>query len=160
MLMLTVGEFAREMTLYEVPMFALDVLFTFVLRITRKCVFAHEVLSLKRGQQLMGFVDLSLQVPDGSLTALISRPLSARLRERPLAPYVSNFLIAPRSRKAGNAQLTMLECERIAREWGYNELFLHVEAFRKPALSLYTKCGFKKISGSYGVLFMRKQLSP
>ncbi|MBK4731239.1 GNAT family N-acetyltransferase [Oxynema sp. CENA135] len=67
-------------------------------------------------------------------------------------PYLSNLAVAPHSRRRGAARHLLLACEEIAREWGYQELYLHVLENNRPARRLYFKMGYRlrQVDWSWG----------
>lgn len=112
--------------------------------------------SLSPQNQLIGFVDLSLQTQ--SLLALDQIPLIIRkFKYGPtLRPYLCNLLVHPDYRKKGYAKRMVLECIQQSSSWGYDELYLHVEEKERPAWQLYKSLGFKEVKAeSYAMLMKR-----
>ncbi len=105
----------------------------------------HRIIGLQKegSKELVGFVDLSMQPQ--SLEAL--KPLPYLLRSvkygNNLKPYLCNLLVAPEYRRKGLGRKLVNECITISREWGHNELFLHVKESTKAPLNLYKSMGFK-----------------
>jgi GNAT superfamily N-acetyltransferase len=58
-------------------------------------------------------------------------------------PYLSNLAIADPYRRQGGARQLLQACERIALDWGYHELYLHVLENNRPARRLYYKEGYR-----------------
>jgi ribosomal protein S18 acetylase RimI-like enzyme len=58
-------------------------------------------------------------------------------------PYLSNLAVQAEYRRLGIAHQLLLSCERIALEWGYKDLYLHVLENNYPARHLYTKLGYQ-----------------
>jgi ribosomal protein S18 acetylase RimI-like enzyme len=58
-------------------------------------------------------------------------------------PYISNLAVSPERRRSGLARKLLLKCEQIAREWGFEELSLHVLDNNLPAQSLYLSSGYR-----------------
>ncbi|MFN9261314.1 GNAT family N-acetyltransferase, partial [Microcystis sp.] len=58
-------------------------------------------------------------------------------------PYISNLAVSPDRRRAGLARRLLLKCEQIAREWGFEELSLHVLDNNLAAQSLYLSSGYR-----------------
>ncbi|WP_245927718.1 GNAT family N-acetyltransferase [Aphanothece hegewaldii] len=58
-------------------------------------------------------------------------------------PYISNLAVIPEYRRQGIARQLLLRCERIAREWGFKELSLHVLENNLAAQQLYFSNGYK-----------------
>jgi ribosomal protein S18 acetylase RimI-like enzyme len=58
-------------------------------------------------------------------------------------PYISNLAVSPDRRRSGLARQLLLKCEQIAREWGFEELSLHVLDNNVPARMLYLSSGYR-----------------
>jgi ribosomal protein S18 acetylase RimI-like enzyme len=58
-------------------------------------------------------------------------------------PYISNLAVSPDRRRSGLARQLLLKCEQIAREWGFEELSLHVLNNNLPAYALYLSSGYR-----------------
>lgn len=58
-------------------------------------------------------------------------------------PYISNLAIIPEYRRQGIAKQLLLKCERIALEWGFKELSLHVLENNLAAQQLYFSNGYQ-----------------
>jgi ribosomal protein S18 acetylase RimI-like enzyme len=58
-------------------------------------------------------------------------------------PYISNLAVSPERRRSGLARQLLLKCEQIAREWGFEELSLHVLDNNLPAHALYLSSGYR-----------------
>jgi ribosomal protein S18 acetylase RimI-like enzyme len=75
-------------------------------------------------------------------------------------PYISNLAVSPDRRRSGLARKLLVKCEQIAREWGFEELSLHVLDNNLAACSLYLSSGYRlqKTDGwSINWLFNRPQ---
>ncbi|MBD1871165.1 GNAT family N-acetyltransferase [Leptolyngbya sp. FACHB-671] len=57
--------------------------------------------------------------------------------------YVSNLAVQREYRRQGVAQQLLLTCERVALEWGFQELYLHVLENNFQARRLYRKAGYQ-----------------
>lgn len=66
--------------------------------------------------------------------------------------YLSNLAVEAQFRRQGVAQQLLLASERIARDWGFHDLYLHTLENNRPAQRLYTKAGFtpQRIEPSLG----------
>lgn len=70
---------------------------------------------------------------------------------RPLSPwsplgsvaYISNLAVAEHYRGQGVGKRLLMACERLARQWGQRDLYLHVLATNESARHLYTKVGYR-----------------
>lgn len=60
----------------------------------------------------------------------------------PWVPYVSSLAVSPDQRRKGVAKRLIDQCERIARLWGQQSIYLHVSGSNTSAISLYLKSGF------------------
>lgn len=109
----------------------------------------HTILGLKTAanninDKLIAFVDLSKQPYTGTLDALKYRPLLQRqiTYQNNLKPYISNLLVDPEYRRGGLGSKIIRECEKLALQWGFKDIYLHVETTTIPALRLYIKNDF------------------
>lgn len=92
----------------------------------------------------------------------------ARNRSRYL--YVSNLAVRPTHRRRGVAGQLLLNCERVALSWGFQDIYLHVLENNHQARQLYFKLGYRlhQVDSSWGAwllgrprqLFLHKHLSP
>lgn len=57
--------------------------------------------------------------------------------------YVSNLAVAPAYRRQGVASQLLIACEAIARQWGANDLYLHVLQNNRSARRLYFNLGYR-----------------
>ncbi len=83
-------------------------------------------------------------------------------------PYISNLAVSRNYRRKGVARKLLAKCEQIAREWGFNQLSLHVLENNSAAYNLYTDNGYtlQRIDGKLsrwllqkpGRLFLEKPL--
>lgn len=64
-------------------------------------------------------------------------------RSRPYYPYVANLAVIASARRLGIARRLLERCERTARAWGYDRLYLHVLQNNTPARSLYHQQGYR-----------------
>ncbi len=60
--------------------------------------------------------------------------------------YISNLAVSINFRRRGAACSLLQNCEQIARDWGYTELFLHVMADNDGGRKLYQRSGYEIIS--------------
>lgn len=118
----------------------------------------------KEDELIFGMAEISLQPPDPSRTAppfvvptnlksffadITSSPVATatmKSSKPPLCAYVSNVLITNEYRSKGYSKILMAACHGIARSWGYESTFLHVDADFKSgraAQQLYRKLGYK-----------------
>ncbi len=83
--------------------------------------------------------------------------------------YISNLAVSHSCRRQGVAKQLLLACDHTAKEWGFQELSLHVLENNHQARQLYLKTGYKlsQIEPSYGTskllrrpkrLFLQKNL--
>jgi ribosomal protein S18 acetylase RimI-like enzyme len=75
---------------------------------------------------------------------LSARNASDRLPQNRYA-YISNLAVSKDWRRRGVAQQLLLECEQIAKSWGYTELYLHVMADNERGRNLYQKLGYEVV---------------
>lgn len=60
-------------------------------------------------------------------------------------PYLSDLAVRPDARRRGLATRLVAECERLAKSWGYECLYLKVEAANDPARAMYADLGYEVI---------------
>lgn len=63
----------------------------------------------------------------------------------PQYPYISNLAVKNAYRRQGIARQLLLKCEQIARNWGYDEIQLHVLNDNNSAKQLYLSSGYQII---------------
>lgn len=81
--------------------------------------------------RLVGTVELSVR----------SRSLNPVLQTR--YPYLSNLAVLAECRRQGVALKLLQTCERIALDWGFQEVYLHVLENNHQARRLYWKAGYR-----------------
>ncbi len=66
-------------------------------------------------------------------------------------PYVSNLAVRRECRRQGVAAQLLNTCERMAVDWGFSELYLHVLENNYKARRLYFKLGYRlqQVEGSW-----------
>jgi ribosomal protein S18 acetylase RimI-like enzyme len=97
-----------------------------------------------------------------------ARPLSAWPLMGPSVPYISNLAVSKPFRRQGMGRKLLLACEPIVHQWGFGELYLHVQGENRSARGLYSSMGYKlyrqnvppweKLLGPSQQLLLRKQL--
>lgn len=106
-------------------------------------------------EEIVGMAEISLQPPDPYRT---SGPFVLPLKIKEIIskisdvaspmPYISNVLIDPNFRGLGYSKILMAACEGIAKEWGYNSIYLHVDADTSSgaaAQGLYRSLGYESV---------------
>lgn len=61
---------------------------------------------------------------------------------KPRVPYVSNVAVRAEARGRGAASSMLDKCERAARSWGYDHLWLHVDVCNQSARAMYERRGY------------------
>lgn len=84
-----------------------------------------------KGDTLIGTVEISLKTP--SLLQIRSQKYL----------YLSNLAVKAEFRRQGVAQHLLQACERIALDWGFHDLYLHVLENNHSARRLYWKMGYR-----------------
>ena len=123
-------------------------------------------LYLTRKEQIIGFVDVSLQRNAGDLDTLDNKSLFQREQSlqkgESLTPYLCNLLVSANFRKRGFGRKLVQAAEAEAASWGHSELRLHVETKSVAALCLYLGEDFQVLrklqDGS--LLYLGKKFSP
>ena len=80
---------------------------------------------------IIGTVEMGLKSPS------VGQNLSSRCL------YLSNLAVCPQNRRKGVATQLLHRCEEIAREWGFDELYLHVLENNRSAKGLYLHYGYR-----------------
>lgn len=88
--------------------------------------------------------------------------------DQPRHLYISNLAVQENHRRQGIAHQLLATCDKIARDWGYQEIYLHVLENNHAARRLYWKAGYRlhKIESHLSTwllnsprhLYLRKQL--
>ena len=110
----------------------------------------------QRDEVILGTVEVALKTPP-----LLQPWLSKYI-------YISNLAVKADCRRRGVAQRLLQTCERVALDWGFTDLYLHVLENNHTARRLYWKAGyrlqridvnpFSLMLGQPRQLFLRKQL--
>jgi ribosomal protein S18 acetylase RimI-like enzyme len=71
--------------------------------------------------------------------------------------YLSNLAVAPQYRRQGAAYTLLTKCEKVTREWGFKDLYLHVLENNHQARQLYFKLGYRmhQIDSNWNTFFFR-----
>ncbi|PRW44553.1 GCN5-related N-acetyltransferase [Chlorella sorokiniana] len=88
--------------------------------------------------ELLGSAAVSLAQPEAALPP----PFPTT---KPRRTYVSNIATLPQHRRKGVATALLRQCERQARLWRRDSLWLHVELDNAPARQLYEKLGYQEV---------------
>lgn len=122
----------------------------------RICLVALERATKTGGDKLVGTVEMALRS-----TEPFARPRSRY-------PYLSNLAVRSSDRRRGVAKQLLLNCERVALEWRFQDLYLHVLENNHHARQLYFNLGYRlhKVDSSWNgwllgkprQLFLHKQL--
>lgn len=99
-------------------------------------------------ERMFGMAEISLQIPDPSKTSppfVVPPALKKVLGYQ--KPYISNVLITNEYRGKGYSKLLMAACEGIAIQWGFDEVYLHVDASTSgtAAQNLYISNGYRPV---------------
>ncbi len=72
-------------------------------------------------------------------------------------PYLSNLAVSSKYRRLGAASLLLQASEKFVREWGFEDLYLHVLENNHQARQLYLKFGYRvhKVESNWNILFLR-----
>lgn len=73
-------------------------------------------------------------------------------------PYLSNLAVHPKYRRHGVASGLLTSCEKVSREWGFQDLYLHVLENNHQARQLYFKLGYRvhKVESNWNTFFLRR----
>lgn len=72
--------------------------------------------------------------------------------------YISNLAVSPSYRRQGIARKLLFQCEKVALEWGFSDLYLHVLENNHSAYSLYLERGYrvKRIESSFSARVLNR----
>ena len=72
--------------------------------------------------------------------------------------YLSNLAVNPQYRRQGAARALLTSCEKVAREWGFKDLYLHVLENNHQARQLYFKLGYRmhQIDSNWNTFLFRR----
>jgi len=73
---------------------------------------------------------------------LVDCPIPKARQHNPDQPFIANVVVKPMYRRRGLASDLLEECAILAEAWGYDELFLEVQASNAGARQLYEARGF------------------
>lgn len=94
-------------------------------------------------ERVIGCIEVSVLPTTGSTAPILPLPRWIKsLAFQPLQPYISNLLVDRRYRRRGYAKRLVQACEDTARAWGFDSVFLHVDADYLPAVLLYESLGY------------------
>ncbi|WP_414518763.1 N-acetyltransferase family protein [Nostoc sp. PCC 9305] len=73
-------------------------------------------------------------------------------------PYLSNLAVHPKYRRHGVASGLLTSCEKVSREWGFQDLYLHVLENNYQARQLYFKLGYRvhKVESNWNTFLLRR----
>lgn len=101
----------------------------------------------------------------GNLNLVATVELSVRLSDawtytgtRKSFAYLSNLAVHPQYRRQGAACALLNSCEKVAAEWGFKDLYLHVLENNHQARQLYFKLGYRmhQIDSNWNTFFFRR----
>lgn len=72
-------------------------------------------------------------------------------------PYLSNLAVSPKYRRHGVASSLLTRCEKVSREWGLKDLYLHVLENNYHARQLYFKQGYRvyKVESNWNMFIFK-----
>ena len=98
-------------------------------------------VSRPQSGELVAVAEVALQAPDGLLPSNL--PELPWVRRGEPRPYICNVAVAASARRQGVGRDVVRLCEQIARfQWGFEEVYLHVDPMNNPAVRLYLSMGF------------------
>eukprot|EP00198_Chlamydomonas_reinhardtii_P004477 XP_001693813.1 predicted protein [Chlamydomonas reinhardtii] len=95
---------------------------------------------LRRARQFLVLV--AEERPTAEAEALLPPPFPSN---KPYRLYVSNMSVVPAHRRRGLAKRLLLQCERVARLWGHESIWLHVKRSNAAAAALYASMGYTPV---------------
>jgi ribosomal protein S18 acetylase RimI-like enzyme len=108
------------------------------------CLVAIDT-TMGAANNLVGTVELSVRFSDS--WSQVNRSF----------PYLSNLAVCPKYRRHGVASGLLTRCEKVSREWGFQDLYLHVLENNHQARQLYYKQGYRvhKVESTWNIFFLR-----
>jgi ribosomal protein S18 acetylase RimI-like enzyme len=72
--------------------------------------------------------------------------------------YLSNLAVHPNYRRLGVAKSLLVGCEKLTKEWGFQDIYLHVLENNHTARQLYFKLGYRvhKVEVGLNTLFFKR----
>lgn len=105
-------------------------------------------LDIDGNERIFGMAEISLQIPDPSKTSppFVIPPMLKKVLGYQ-KPYISNVLITNEFRGNGYSKVLIAVCEGIATQWGFDEVYLHVDANSSgtAAQNLYISNGYRPV---------------
>ncbi|TAE60728.1 MAG: GNAT family N-acetyltransferase [Nostocales cyanobacterium] len=95
------------------------------------CLVACDV-SDSGNHQILGTIEISVRLSDSWVNV------------RQSFPYLSNLAVHPQYRRQGLASSLLTRCEQVCRDWGFEDLYLHVLENNDQARQLYFKMGYQE----------------
>ncbi|WP_320073125.1 GNAT family N-acetyltransferase [Nostoc sp. MG11] len=73
-------------------------------------------------------------------------------------PYLSNLAVHPKYRRHGVASELLISCEKVSKDWGFQDLYLHVLENNYQARQLYFKLGYRthKVESNWNAYLLRR----
>ena len=112
-------------------------------------------IDINQNEQMIGMAEVSLQPPDPARTSppfvvptAFKKFFSFIYGAPDPTPYISNVLITNEFRRKGYSKVLMACCEGLAKKWGYDEAYLHVDADQRSgatAQRLYRSIGYMPV---------------
>jgi GNAT superfamily N-acetyltransferase len=106
-------------------------------------------------EKMVGMAEVSLQPPDPARTSPpfvvptnLKKIFASAYGAPDPKPYISNVLVTNEYRGKGYSKVLMACCEGLAKQWDYNEVYLHVDADQrsgKPAQCLYRSLDYMPV---------------
>ncbi|WP_040629922.1 GNAT family N-acetyltransferase [Fortiea contorta] len=108
------------------------------------CLVAIDT-TMSATNNLVGTVELGLRLSDSWTT--VGKTF----------PYLSNLAVRPKYRRHGVASGLLTNCEKFCREWGYQDLYLHVLEKNYHARQLYFKQGYQvyKVESTWNMFLLK-----
>lgn len=116
------------------------------------CLVAVDIAASLTTDKLAGTVEMTVRSTDWASEGFANKRTHSRY------PYLSNLAVSLSDRRRGVAGQMLLNCERIALSWGFQDIYLHVLENNYQARQLYFKLGYRlsHVDSNWGTWLLKR----